>query len=207
MSLRTRPNIHHPLLTRPEIRQEPLEIGPNILQNFDKRRPGSPDISPTILGVHKGQVPPQQVSCLPAKVSREYRIRDEDQLIYLSRRVILTLRDLLNRRQDMNVIFPPQFRLSLVRLFLVCLWIIVFNQGIRFLINRIFFLSVTQRNQMINDDDEYFPSQNFYQTQTVKIRGFQWLIKRYPMFISTSRDSHRNSGSESTPNKQEWKKK
>lgn len=27
------------------------------------------------------------------------------------------------------------------------------------------------------------------------------------MFISTSRDSHRNSGSESTPNKQEWKKK
>lgn len=35
-------------------------------------------------------------------------------------------------------------------------------------INRIFFLSVTQRNQMINDDDEYFPSQNFYQTQTVK---------------------------------------
>lgn len=58
----------------------------NTHTNFPDRRPGSPDISPTILGVHKGQVPPQQVSCLPAKVSREYRIRDEDQLIYLSRR-------------------------------------------------------------------------------------------------------------------------
>lgn len=63
-----------------------LIISTNTHTNFPDRRPGSPDISPTILGVHKGQVPPQQVSCLPAKVSREYRIRDEDQLIYLSRR-------------------------------------------------------------------------------------------------------------------------
>lgn len=39
------PNIHHPLLTRPEIRQEPLEIGPNILQNCDKRLPQSPNIT------------------------------------------------------------------------------------------------------------------------------------------------------------------
>ena len=45
MSLRTRPNIHHPLLTRPEIRQEPLEIGPNILQNCDERLPQSPNIT------------------------------------------------------------------------------------------------------------------------------------------------------------------
>lgn len=43
MSLRTRLNIHHPLLTGQ--RQQLLEVGPNILQNCDKRLPQSPNIT------------------------------------------------------------------------------------------------------------------------------------------------------------------
>lgn len=57
---------------------------------FDRRPPpGSPDISPSILGVRKGQVPPQQVSCLPASKGVawiSYSWRGPAELIYLSRR-------------------------------------------------------------------------------------------------------------------------
>lgn len=55
----------------------------------DRRPPGSPDISPSILGVHKGQVPPQQVSCLQASKGVawiSYSWRGPAELIYLSRR-------------------------------------------------------------------------------------------------------------------------
>ena len=63
----------------------------NTHTSFSDRRPppGSPDISPSILGVRKGQVPPQQVSCLPASKGVawiSYSWRGPAELIYLSRR-------------------------------------------------------------------------------------------------------------------------